>query len=65
MRQLQPDLGQKAMLQAMVAQFSRASGAADYTESFLVSAQALLAAQRSIVERRVVTMEPRFPFGLG
>ena len=62
MRQLQPDLGQKAMLQAMVAQFSGAPGAVDYTESFLVSAQALLAAKRSITERRIVTMEPRFPF---
>jgi hypothetical protein len=27
-----------------------------------MSAQALLAAQRSIAERRIVTMEPRFPF---
>jgi polar amino acid transport system substrate-binding protein len=62
MRKFQPDLGQKAMLQAMVAQFSGAPGAVDYTESFLVSAQALLAAQRSIAERRIVTMEPRFPF---
>ena len=64
MRQLQPDLGQKAMLHAMVAQFSRAPGAVDYTDSFLVSAQALLAAHRSIVERRIVKMEPRFPFGI-
>jgi hypothetical protein len=37
----------------------------DYTESFLGSAQALLAAQRSIRERRIVTMEPRFPFHIG
>jgi hypothetical protein len=65
MRSIQPDLGQKAMLQAMVAQFSRAPGAVDYTESFLVSARALLAAQRSIAERRIVKMEPRFPFGIG
>ena len=65
MRQFQPDLGQKAMLQAMVAQFSGAPGAVDYTESFLVSAQALLAAKRSITERRSVTMEPRFPFTIG
>jgi len=64
-RQFQPDLGQKAMLQAMVAQFSGATGAVDYTESFLVSAQALLAAKRSITERRSVTMEPRFPFRIG
>jgi predicted dehydrogenase/threonine dehydrogenase-like Zn-dependent dehydrogenase len=63
-RLLQPDLGQKAMLQAMVGQFSGAPAAVDYTESFLVSAQALLAAQRSIVERRIVTLEPHFPFAL-
>ena len=63
-RQLQPDFGQKAMLEAMVAQFSGAPGALDYTESFLVSAQALLAAQRSIAERRVVRIEPRFPFSI-
>ncbi len=65
MRRFQPDLGQKAMLQAMVAQFSGAPGAVDRTESFLVSAQALLGAQRSIAERRIVTMEPRFPFRIG
>jgi polar amino acid transport system substrate-binding protein len=64
MRRFQPDLGQKTMLQAMVAQFSGATGAVDYTESFLVSAQALLAAKRSITERRIVTMEPRFPFSI-
>jgi predicted dehydrogenase len=65
MRRLQPDRGQKAMLHAMVAQFAGAPGAMDYTESFLVSAQALLAAQRSIRERRIVTIEPRFPFNIG
>jgi predicted dehydrogenase/threonine dehydrogenase-like Zn-dependent dehydrogenase len=65
MRRWQPDLGQKAMLRAMVGQFSGAPGAVDYTESFLVSAQALLAAQCSIAERRIVTMEPRFPFRFG
>jgi predicted dehydrogenase/NADPH:quinone reductase-like Zn-dependent oxidoreductase len=65
MRLLQPDLGQKAMLEAMIAQFSGAAGAVDCTESFLVSAQALLAAQRSIAERRIVTLEPRFPFTIG
>jgi predicted dehydrogenase len=64
MRQLQPDLGQRAMLQAMAAQFSGAPGALDYSESFLVSAQALLAVQRSIAERRVVKIEPRFPFSI-
>jgi hypothetical protein len=52
------------MLHAMVAQFSGATGAMDYTESFLASAQALLAAQRSIRERRIVAMEPRFPFNI-
>ena len=62
MRRLQPDLGQRAMLRAMLAQFSGAQGATDQTESFLASAQALLAARRSIAERRVVTIEPRFPF---
>jgi hypothetical protein len=61
-RRLQPDRGQKPMLEAMVAQFSGAPGAVDYTDSFVMSAQALLAAQRSIAERRIVTMEPRFPF---
>jgi predicted dehydrogenase/threonine dehydrogenase-like Zn-dependent dehydrogenase len=64
-QRLQPDMGQKPMLEAMVAQFSRTAGASDYTESFLVSAQALLAARRSIAERRTVTMEPRFPFTIG
>jgi hypothetical protein len=64
MRQLQPDAGQRAMLQAMVAQFSGAPGAADYSESFLVSAQAVIAAQRAIAERRVVKIEARFPFAI-
>jgi predicted dehydrogenase/NADPH:quinone reductase-like Zn-dependent oxidoreductase len=63
-RQLQPDLGQRSMLQAMVAQFSGTPGAVDYTESFVVSAQALLAVQRSIAERRVVKIEARFPFAI-
>jgi predicted dehydrogenase len=61
-RRLQPDRGQKAMLEAMMAQFQGSPGAVDYSESFLISAQALLAAQRSIAERRIVTMEPRFPY---
>ncbi|MEO8009170.1 MAG: Gfo/Idh/MocA family oxidoreductase, partial [Betaproteobacteria bacterium] len=65
LRRLQPDRGQAAMLHAMVAQFAGALGATDYTESFLATAQALLAAQRSIRERRIVTMEPRFPFSIG
>ncbi|MBI1798824.1 MAG: bi-domain-containing oxidoreductase [Candidatus Eisenbacteria bacterium] len=59
---LQPDLGQKAMLEAMAAQFSRAGGAPDHTESFVVAAQALIAARRSIAERRVVLMDTHFPF---
>ena len=61
---LQPDLGQKAMLEAMIAQFSRAPGAVDYTDSFIVSTQALLAAHRSIQERRVVLMRPSYPYAL-
>ena len=56
---LQPDLGQRAMLEAMVAQFTGAGE--DYTERFVASAQALLAAQRSILERRVVRMDAAFP----
>ena len=60
--QLQPDLGQKAMLEAMAAQFSHANGARDLTESFVASAQTLLAAQRSIKERRVVLMDTHFPY---
>jgi predicted dehydrogenase len=62
---LQPDLGQKDMLEAMMAQFSRAPGAVDLTESFVASAQALLAARRSIVESRTVSLEPQFPFTIG
>ena len=62
---VQPDAGQRAMLEAMMAQFRRASGAEDFTESFVLSAQALLAARRSIAERRAVTLETRFPFALG
>jgi predicted dehydrogenase len=61
---LQPDLGQKAMLEAMIAQFSRAPGAVDYTDSFIVSTQALLAGHRAIQERRVVLMRPSYPYGL-
>ena len=59
---LQPDLGQKGMLDAMVAQVARAPRAVDHTEGFVVAAQALLAVQLSIQERRVVLMESEFPF---
>jgi len=59
---LEPDLGQKAMLERMLGQFQRAAGARDETESFVVAAQALLAAHRSIRERRVVTMGTVFPY---
>jgi polar amino acid transport system substrate-binding protein len=62
---VQPDAGQKAMLEAMMAQFRRSAGAEDYTESFVLSAQALLAVKRSLAERRVVTIETRFPFAIG
>jgi predicted dehydrogenase/threonine dehydrogenase-like Zn-dependent dehydrogenase len=61
---LQPDLGQKAMLDAMIAQFSRAKGAIDHTESFIVATQALLATHRSIQEQRVVFMNTHFPYDL-
>ena len=61
---LQPDLGQKAMLEAMIAQFSRTPNAVDYTDSFIVATQALLAAHRSIQERRVVLMDSHFPYTL-
>ena len=59
---LQPDLGQKAMLERMMRQFRRAPGARDETETFVVAAQALLAVQRSIRERRVVTLGTTFPY---
>ena len=62
---LQPDLGQRAMLDAMIAQFSSAPGAVDYTDSFILSTQALLAARRSIQERRVVLIGSRYPYILG
>jgi predicted dehydrogenase/threonine dehydrogenase-like Zn-dependent dehydrogenase len=61
---LQPNLGQKAMLQAMIAQFSRTPGAVDYTDSYIVATQALLAAHRSIRERRVVLLRPSYPYEL-
>jgi predicted dehydrogenase len=61
---LQPDLGQKAMLHAMTAQFACEPGAADHTASFILATQALLAAHRSIRERRVVLMRPNYPYGL-
>lgn len=64
-RLLQPDLGQKAMLSEMNKQFARAPGSVDYTDSFVLSAQALLAANRSIHESRVVHMDSSFPFALG
>jgi predicted dehydrogenase/threonine dehydrogenase-like Zn-dependent dehydrogenase len=59
---LQPDLGQKAMLETMTAQFARANGALDLTETFVVAAQALIATHRSILERRVVAMDARYPY---
>ena len=61
-RRLQPDMGQRAMLEAMVAQFSRAPGITDQTDSFLLSTQTLLAVRRSIAERRTISIEPRFPY---
>lgn len=61
---LQPDLGQKSMLEAMFSQFSGAKGAIDHTESFIVATQALLATHVSIREQRVVFMNARFPYDL-
>jgi polar amino acid transport system substrate-binding protein len=61
-RRLQPDLGQRAMLERMIAQFRGGPGAPDETDSFVLAARAVLAAQRSIRERRVVVLDPRFPF---
>lgn len=61
---LQPDLGQKAMLQHMIAQFARKENAVNFTESFVLSAQALLAAHRSIREQRVVLINSAFPFNI-
>jgi predicted dehydrogenase/threonine dehydrogenase-like Zn-dependent dehydrogenase len=59
---LQADLGQKAMLEEMTAQFRREAGALDQTETFVLAAQALLAVQRSILDRRVIRLSTRFPF---
>jgi predicted dehydrogenase/threonine dehydrogenase-like Zn-dependent dehydrogenase len=61
---MQPDLGQKAMLVSMISQFARAPGALDHTDSFILATQALLAAHRSIQERRVVLLDSRFPYGM-
>jgi hypothetical protein len=61
-RRFQPDLGQEAMLEAVAAQFQRRPGATNMTEAFILSTRALLAAQLSITERRVITLEPVFPF---
>jgi predicted dehydrogenase len=59
---LQPDQGQRAMLETALRQFRHADGARDYTDSFLISTQALLAVERSIRERRVVRLDPHFPY---
>ena len=49
-----------------MADFSlQSAGATDFTETFVSSAQALLSARRSIVEGRIVSVEPRFPFAIG
>ena len=59
-----PDPGQRAMLEAAFEQFRGTPGATDYTESFILSAQVLLAAARSIRERRRVRIAPVFPFSI-
>ena len=61
---MQPELGQKDMLETMLRQFAGGEGAPDLTESFVLAVRALLAAQRSILERRVTLLEPAFPFAL-
>ena len=61
-KRLQQDLGQKEMLEAMVKQFVHSPGTPDYTDSFIIAAQSLLAAHRSIVEGRVVRLEQNFPY---
>ncbi len=61
-KRLQPDLGQKAMLEEMAKQFARTPGTPDYTDSFVIAAQSLIAAHRSIVEGRVVALEQTFPY---
>ena len=63
-RLLQPDLGQKPMLQAMMQQFVRSPGTPDYTNSYILAAQAVLAAHHSIQQRRVVLMDSVFPYEL-
>ena len=59
-----PDPGQRAMLEAAFEQFRGTSGTTDYTESFILSAQVLLAAARSIRERRSVRIASVFPFAI-
>jgi predicted dehydrogenase/threonine dehydrogenase-like Zn-dependent dehydrogenase len=61
-KRLQRDVGQKAMLEAMVKQFSRIPGTEDQTDSFIIAGQSLLAAQQSIIESRVITLEDHFPY---
>jgi predicted dehydrogenase/threonine dehydrogenase-like Zn-dependent dehydrogenase len=61
-KRLQPDLGQKDMLAIMLRQFAGGQGAPDFSEGFVLTAQALLAVRRSIAERRVVLLDPAFPF---
>ena len=60
---LQPDYGQKAMLERMFKQFRGQSGVDD-TDSFVLAAQALLAVRRSIQESRSVRIAPTFPYTL-
>lgn len=61
-KRLQRDLGQKAMLEEMVKQFEQTPGTPDYTDSFVIAGQTLLAAHRSIIDGRVVTLEDNFPY---
>ena len=52
------------MLQAMMQQFMRLPGTPDYTNSYILAAQAVLAAHHSIQQRRVVLMDSVFPYEL-
>jgi predicted dehydrogenase len=61
-RRLQPDLGQRRMLQAAFARFQGSSDQPDLSASFVLSTQVLLATHRSIIERRAITLEPVYPF---
>ena len=63
-RLLQPDMGQKSMLEKMLAQFSHTANSLDFTDSYILATQALLAAHQSIREQRVVLIDADYPYKL-